>query len=174
MGLPQKITVDGTDFFCQPPNDGDSRKSWYSYKLKKSCVRYEIGISIQSGDIVWVSGPWRTGRYPDITIFRNGGLKERLLEAEERAEADLGYRGEPEVVDLPEEGTIDMILAKSRARMRHETCNKRFKHWNCLNHNFRHGVTVHRDCMRAVTVLTQLAIESGEPLFDAAFVNVNI
>ena len=123
---------------------------------------------------MWVSGPWRAGRYPDITIFRNGGLKDRLLEAGERAEADRGYRGEPEVIDLPDEGTVELVLAKKRACMRHKTCNKRFKHWNCLNHNFRHGVTFHRDCMCAVVVLTQLAIEDGESLFDAAFVNVDI
>ena len=127
MGLPQKITVDGTDFLCQPPNDGDKRSSWISHKLKKPSVCYEIGVSIQSGDIVWVSGPWRAGCYPDITIFRNSGLKEKLLEEEERGEADRGYRGEPEVIDLPDEGSFDMIFAKKRARMRHETCNKHFK-----------------------------------------------
>ena len=165
--------MDGTDFLCSPPNDGDERRSWISHKLKKPSVRYEVAVSIQSGDIVWVSGPWRAGRYPDITIFRSSGLKDLLLEAGERAEADRGYRGEPEVIDLPDEGSVEFILAKKRARMRHETCNKRFKHWNCLSHNFRHGVTFHRDCMRAVAVLTQLAIEDGESLFDAAFLNLD-
>ena len=166
----RKVTVDRTDFLCMPPNDGDSRKSWFSHKLKKPSVRYEVAVAIQSGDIVWVSGPWRAGRYPDITIFRNGGLKDKLLENQERAEADLGYRGEPEVIDLPHEGTASMILAKKRARMRHETCNKRFKNWSCLTSNFRHGVGLHRDCMFAIAVLTQLAIENGEPLFDASFI----
>ena len=69
IGCHQKITVDGTDFCIQPPNDGQPRSSWYSHKFKKPAVRYEVGISIQSGDIVWLSGPWRAGRYPDITIF---------------------------------------------------------------------------------------------------------
>ena len=163
------MTVDGTDFLCWPPNDGDKRSSWWSHKLKKPAVRYELCVSIQSGDIVWVSGPWRAGRYPDITIFRQSGLKDLLEAADERAEADLGYRGEPSRIDLPDEGPEDMILAKKRARMRHETCNKRFKNWACLTSNFRHGVAFHRDCMFAITVLTQLAIENGEPLFDASF-----
>ena len=168
-GFKQKITVDGTDFLCNPPNDGDTRRSWYSHKTKKPCVRYEIGVSIQSGDIVWVSGPWRAGRYPDISIFHLGGLKEKLLKAGERAEADLGYRGEPQTIDLPNEGPSDMYLAKKRARMRHETCNRRFKNWACLKQTFRHGVAFHRDCMFAVVVLTQISIRNGEPLFGAAY-----
>lgn len=169
VGFKQKITVDGTDFLCHPPNDGSSRRSWYSHKFKKPAVRYELGVSIQSGDIVWVNGPWRAGSYPDISIFRLGGLRDKLLENNERAEADLGYRGEPLAIDLPDEGPKSMILAKKRARMRHETCNKRFKNWGCMKQEFRHGLSLHRDCMYAITVLTQLAIRNGEPLFDAAF-----
>ena len=162
--------MDGTDFLCMPPNDGDCRRSWWSHKFKKPAVRYEVCVSIQSGDIVWVNGPWRAGRYPDISIFREGGLKDLLEASDERAKADLGYCGEPLRIDLPLEGTEDMILAKKRARMRHETCNKRFKNWACMDTNFRHGVALHRDCMYAIAVLTQLAIENGEPLFDLAFI----
>ena len=152
----------------QPPEDGDKRRSWYSHKFKKPAARYEVAVSIQTGDIVWTSGPWRAGRYPDIKIFRQGGLKQKLLEAGERAEADLGYRGEPATINLPEEGPAELLLVKKRIRMRHETVNKQFKNWECLNQRFRHSVTFHYKCFRAVVVLTQLAIENGEPLFGAA------
>ena len=94
--------------------------------------------------------------------------------ASERAEADLCYCGEPEVIDLPDEGSFEMILAKKRACMQYEMCNKCFKHWNYLSQNFRHGVTLHQNCLFAIAVLTQLLIEDGEPLFDATFVNFNI
>ena len=86
------------------------------------------------------------------------GLKDKLVEADKRTAADLGYRGEPSNIDLPLEGPSDMILAKERARIRHETCNKRFKNWSCMKQCFRHGVDFHRDCMFAVAVLTQIAI----------------
>ena len=162
--------MDGTDFRFQAPNDGARPlRSWYSHKFKKSAVRYEIAVSIQSGDIVWASGPWPAGQYPDITIFRNSGLKDLLIGAGERAEADAGYRGEPLAIDLPDSGHISMRRDKARARMRHETCNKRFKQWNCLNENFRHSLENHGHCAHAVFVLTQLAIENGEPLFDASY-----
>ena len=69
-------------------------------------------MPIQSGDIVWVSDLWWAGRYPDISIFYWSGLKEKLLENGERVEADLGYRGETNVIDLPLEGPSTKILAK--------------------------------------------------------------
>ena len=171
-GFHQKITVNGTDFLCNPPSDGDDRCSWISHKFKKPAVFYKIGISIQSGDIVWVNSPWRAGCYPDITIFQLGGLKNLLFECGERAEVDKGHCGEPSVIDLPNEAPLDMLLAKKKARMRYEMCNKCFKNWACPNTSFRHGVDLHSDCMYAVAVLTQLTIEDTKPLFDTAFVNV--
>lgn len=164
-----KITVDGTDFRIFPPNDGDNRTSWYSHKFKGPAVRYEVAVSIHSGDIVWTSGPWRAGCYPDITIFRKGGLKQKLLAANEKAEADLGYRGEPVTISLPDDGQECLFGAKKKARMRHETVNKRFKNWACMAERFRHGVAYHHECFMAIVVLTQFAIENGEPLFDASF-----
>ena len=92
-----------------------------------------------------------------------------LIPANECTEADKGYCGEPQTIDLPDEGTADMILAKKRAHMRHEMCNRQFKNWVCLNSNFRHAISLHHDCMFAIAVLTQLAIENGEPLFDSFF-----
>lgn len=89
-----------------------------------------------------------------------------LLEAEEKAIADLGYRGEPDTIDLPEDGPIETHRPKAVARLRHETCNRRFKQWACMNVRFRHSMVHHGECMKAIAVLTQLAIENGEPLFN--------
>ncbi len=54
-----------------------------------------------------------------------------------------------------------------RTQLRHETINERFKNWRCLEERFRHGIEKHSSCFRAIAVLTQLAFESGESLFDA-------
>jgi hypothetical protein len=56
-----------------------------------------------------------------------------------------------------------------RVRARHETVNKRFKQWAILEQPFRHDVINHRDVFSAVVVITQLAIENGEPLFDVHY-----
>ena len=85
------MSVDGTDFLIKNPHDG-RYKYWYSYKLKKPGLRYEVGVSIGCGDIVWIHGPYPCGHYNDIKIFRSA-LK-NWLEEGERVIADDGYVGE--------------------------------------------------------------------------------
>lgn len=133
-------------------------------------MRYEIAIALQSGYIVWASPAYRAGRNPDITIFRKpGGLRDKLLASREKTVADLGYRGEPECVDLPNEGSADFQTQMAWARSRHETCNKRIKIFSCMSHRFRHDARLHQDFFNAVLVLTQLNIQNGDKLFDIEF-----
>jgi hypothetical protein len=156
-------SVDATDERVEA-----SGKAFYSFKFKKSGVRYEVGISIKKGDIVWIHGPYPCGDWPDIEIFRSAIV--HFLEDGERVEADDGYIGEaPKYVKCPNSFTNpdDKKKMQQRVRSRHETVNKRLKQWGCLKDRFRHDVAhKHSSCFRAVAVLTQLAIEFGEPLFD--------
>lgn len=147
----------------------DQPSSWYSHKFKKPAVRYEVAVCIQTGDIVWTAGPFRAGRYPDITIFRIGGLRQLLLDAGERAEADAGYRGEPLTIDLPNDGQAFMYCRKKQARQRHETVNERFKNWTCLKVAFRHDIALHRQFFTAVVVMTQLSFNFGAPPFQIIY-----
>lgn len=163
-----KCTVDGTDFRIQ-----ESRpygKTWRSHKYKKYGVRYEVAVAIQTGWIVWVNGPFKAGEWHDIEIFRSG-LKS-LLKDGERVEADKGYVGEPRFIDVPNDmvgESKEQKKAKALARSRHETCNKRFKQFNCLSQTFRHEVGLHADCFFAIATITQLAIENGYPLFQVEY-----
>lgn len=158
-----KISVDGTDFRIS--NQKPFWKGWFSFKFKKAGLRYEVAISIQSGEIVWIYGPFPAGRFHDITIFRRA-LKQMLLAAGERAEADDGYRGEPLCIDLPQEGCFRRGRAqqklKQRVRSRHETVNARFKNFGCLEQRFRHNIRQHKDCFQAIAVATQLTIRYGD------------
>ena len=63
---------------------------------------------------------------------------------------------------------------QQRVRNRRETMNKRFKQSRCIGERFRHGTEKHSACFRAVAVLTQLAIEFGEPLFSVAEYNDSV
>ena len=69
MEVGYKITVDGTDFRIQEPVPFDT--GWFSHKFKGPGVRYEVGIAIQTGWIVWVNGPFMCGNWPDLRIARD-------------------------------------------------------------------------------------------------------
>jgi hypothetical protein len=58
MGNDCLITVDETDF--QIPQKGLPKKgnAFASHKFAgKSALRYELGVSILGGDLVWIQGP---------------------------------------------------------------------------------------------------------------------
>jgi hypothetical protein len=56
---------------------------------------------------------------------------------------------------------------QKQVHLRHETFNEWLKNFCCLDKRFRHLVAKHSSCFRAICVLTQLAIESGEEIFEA-------
>ena len=58
---------------------------------------------------------------------------------------------------------------QQRVRARQETCNKRLKQWKILREEYRHKLEDHSDVFCAIAVLTQLALESGEPLFEVEY-----
>ena len=59
------VSVDCTDAKC--PNFGPA---FSTYKHdKKGGLRYKLCISIQTGELMWINGPYPTGHFNDITIF---------------------------------------------------------------------------------------------------------
>jgi hypothetical protein len=104
-----EVSVDDTDFRINQPTP--LWKGWYSHKFKSVGVRYEVAISIQSGDIVWIHGPFSCGKFPDLTIFQMG-LKQMLLPTSERSKADGDYRGEPLAVELPDKSCFSGLTQK--------------------------------------------------------------
>ena len=160
------MSVDGTDF--RIPNHG---KIFASHKLNgKSGLRYEVGVSILEGLLVWLNGPFPCGEWPDINIFRN--CLQSFLDEGERVEADNGYRGSgPWYVKCPANigNPTANLEMQNRVRSRHETVNGRFKSWAILEERYRHDLSTHGYVFRAIVVLTQLSIENGEPLFKVDY-----
>ena len=91
-----------------------------------------------------------------------------ILSDGEKVIADKGYRGEDDWIVVP---TGDINDPGKSVRTRHETVNKRFKQWQILHRVFRHDVQKHQPVLFAVAVITQLAIESGEPLYSVVYVD---
>ena len=158
-------SVDGTDF-----RFGATAKEMWSFKFKKGGIRYQVLLCIKTGEIVLVDGPFPPGLINDLSSIRFYILE--MLEEGERMEADDGYLGEaPKYIKCPKSFTNDKakLAMQQRVRSRHETVNKRFKQWGCMRQRFRHSVRHHSAAFRAVAVLTQLAIEFGEPLFEVDY-----
>jgi hypothetical protein len=162
------ISVDGTDF---PISQKGPKFSSHMF-MKKSGLRYEVGLCILTGDIVWVNGPYECGMWNDITIFRDS-LKWHLLPGE-RVEADDGYLGEhPQYVKCPA-GFANPVITEymqQRVRNRQESVNRRFKNFGILKQVFRHDekLSEHGDIFRAVAIITQLAINQDEKLFECGY-----
>ncbi len=141
-------------------------KGWYSHKFKSAGLHWKVASSIRSGDICWINGPFPCGKYPDIKIFCMGLMHE--LGPGEKVEADNGYRGQCDCVWLPHEGNAS-LHEKAVVRAWHEGVNKRLKQFAILTWTYCHDQTTHGAAFWAVAVVTQLAIENGQPLYDVAY-----
>jgi hypothetical protein len=160
-----RVTVDGTDFQIFEPTPFDPK--WYSHKFKGPGVRYEIGICIQTGWIVWVNGPFPCGSWPDLRIARDWLIYE--LEAGEMYCADGGYLDGNQYSVTPNGLNNEDQRMRSLARARHETVNRRFKEFDILGRRFRHNVVKHGVAFMAVANITQLTIMHGQPLFSVEY-----
>ena len=130
---------------------------WFSHKFRGPGVRYEIGLCIATGNIVWAHGGYPCGELPDLRLARDAFIDR--LEIDEKALADKGYRDNNFFVNPNGDPLKKKILA------RHETVNKRVKQFYCMNDVFRHVLTLHPSFFRACVNLTQIMIVNGEPLY---------
>ncbi len=164
------MTVDGTD--SRVPQKGVATKgnAFASHKYAgKSALRYELGIDILAGNLVWIQGPYPAGKYTDIKFFNK--VLRNFLEPGERVEANEGYRSHPDKIKCPgnDANPADNRAMQGRVGACHETLNGRLKNWGILSQVFCHHITMHGDVFRACAVVTQLTVENGELLFEAEY-----
>lgn len=154
------VSVDGTDCPINEPTPFCT--AWYSHKMHRAGLRYEVGVSIKKGHIVWVNGPFPCGTYPDISIFKSKMLLS--ITSGEKVVADSGYSHDscitPTTVRASEKEMHSLI------RARHETVNSRLKFFSSVNCTFRHNVSLHASVFHAVANLTALNITTSDPLFS--------
>jgi len=88
------MSIDGTDFRIPQQGKACMGNPFASHKYAgKSALRYELGIDILEGNLVWIQGPYPAGKFNDIAIFNNKVLLRHYLEPWEQVEADNGYVG---------------------------------------------------------------------------------
>ena len=170
MGNDCLMSIVGTDFRIPQTGAAIRGNAFASHKYAgKSALRYEVGVSILGGDLVWIQGPYPAGTFNDIKIFNK--VLGHFLEPGERVEADNGYVGAADKIKCPDNpcNPVANKGKQSRVRSRHETINGRFKTWGILSQVYRHDITRHGEVFRAVAIITQLAIENGSPLFQVDY-----
>ena len=141
------VSIDATDYPVQEPHPFDS--SFYSHKFNSSGLRYEIGICISTGEVVWGNGPYKCGSWPDLRIFRYK-LKDLLL-PNELIIADLGYC-DNRVILPPVCSSSRYVLFHRKVRARHETLNSRLKNFRILSDVFRHNPDLNANCFFAASI----------------------
>ncbi len=159
------MTLDGTDM----PVQMKFSEKFMSHKFKGNGLKYEVGVCIVTGHIVWIHGPSRAGE-GDITLAWQAFSS--FLNDDEMAVADSGYSGELHHIKTPD--LMHFCLGAEYydaavAQARHETVNSRFKNKQVLVKRFRHSLGFHSSCFCAVAVITQLNIEAGESLFPVQY-----
>eukprot|EP00804_Cyclotella_cryptica_P008160 CCRYP_004634-RA/>CCRYP_004634-RA protein AED:0.21 eAED:0.21 QI:0/-1/0/1/-1/1/1/0/100 len=88
-----------------------------SHKFKSNGLKYEVGVCIQSGNIVWINGPFRGGEC-DLNIARHAVIG--ALDEGEMVEADGGYEGEPFYIKISKDVTgEEQKRMKTITRARH-------------------------------------------------------
>ena len=159
------VSVDGTDFAILEPYPFDPK--WFSHKINSAGLRYEIAICIQTGEPVWINGPFPCGDWPDLRIARNALVD--ALDAGEYYLADGGYKDGNQYSVTPTGLHNFDDRQKAVMRARHESLNKCYKDWGALSQVYRHDRVSHSKVFRAVANIVQVTIMNGEPLFEVEY-----
>ena len=111
-----RVSVDGTDFSVYEPSPFNTK--WFSHKFNGAGLRYEIGVAISTGNIVWAQGPFPSGSHPDLKIFRMA--MNQILGRAELVVAGKRYQDEKCVVEESQQMAKKHI---KKIRARHERDN---------------------------------------------------
>ena len=87
------MSIDCLDWMCYEPG-GRFDTQMYSKKHNGPGIKYEVGICIRTGLIVWINGPFKAGEMNDLQVFES--MLEGLLYEWEFVEVDSRYRGNNE------------------------------------------------------------------------------
>jgi hypothetical protein len=126
---------------------------FYSGKKKQHTIKYEIGVSIHTGLIVWLSGGV-SGAVHDLTIAKDGILKEH---PDRLFIGDKGYSGHENIItpfkspQTEAELQWNKILGAVRVSVEHTF--GRIKSFHCLNTPWRHNILYHPIVFYVITNL---------------------
>lgn len=147
-----RCSVDGTDFVTTGTYPFDPK--WYSHKSNGPGLRYEKCLNIQTGNIVWVNGPFPPGEWLYIVIARYMLIHELL--PNKMVIANGGYNDNYQYFITPTGRNTDLDYMMAVVRAHHETINRCFKTWAILSNMYHHDKNKHGVILGAIVELEQL------------------
>ena len=147
------VSVDGTD--CPVSENHPFTPALFSHKLNRAGLRYEVAVSIFTGNIVWVNGPYRAGKFNDLQIFKHE-LK-NLLNENELVIADSMYKDSTCI--RPEQCFPENMNLHRRVRAHHEYVNGLLKRFKVLSSTFRHRHNLHVYCFHSIAHIVKLQLD---------------
>ena len=127
-----------------------------SHKFKGPALRYGVSTCIQTSEIVSCHGPFKAGKYNDLTIYKNH--VKPMLAPGEKVEADRAYHSDPTVHGPLDYCCLSEKVAQGHVAGRHETINGRLETFRCLRHQFRHKHSEHKYYFTTAAVTVQLML----------------
>ena len=121
-------------------------------------MRYEVGVSIFGGDIVWTNGPFRAGCTTEsetIESLKKTIDPDEIVEQFSRLGLSCGKK--------PDSDMAKMVPKKTRDRQK--MVNDRLVSFKILQ-GFRHDILSHEKVFHAIVALVQLSIEKEIATFD--------
>lgn len=151
-------SLEGIDFKITEPKP--SNHLWHSHKCRGPGLRYEIGLNIRTGHIVWADGGYPCGEYTDLKLAHE--LYVLMVINGEKTIATKGHKDDKFFI-LP--NSANKSLHK-QIMARHETVKRQLRCFQILKKTFRSDWSKHPTVFRAVTNITQLVIENEGPTFS--------
>jgi len=158
--------LDCTECAIVEPSDIE----WEYYSKKKQChtVKYELGISMTTHQIIWIHGPFK-GSVHDMKIFHLL-LDDMIGRDGEMAMGDKGYIGACRVLTpfKPPRNHSERLFNKKHYAIRSdvERTIKRIKVFNILKSKFRHSLGKHKIIFHVCSYITNLSfIYHPQPTF---------
>eukprot|EP01133_Synstelium_polycarpum_P020626 gene20626-24771_t len=141
-------------------------QSFYSFKHSDVGFKYEVGVNIETGEILWCRGPYK-GAASDVTIFRKH-LKQTInVDGLERYIGDKGYQGEQQYLLTPVKKPANGELTDqeniynnwvSHYRIIVENCFAKFKIFKCFSTPWRSSLKKHKQAFFLVVWLVNREI----------------
>ncbi|MHB1873186.1 MAG: transposase family protein [Steroidobacteraceae bacterium] len=135
---------------------------YYFIFIYRHTIKYEVGVRITDGQIVWISGPF-PGKMHDNTMLRQGGLLEKIQDWELLL-GDKGYQGNHKVV-IPFKRNVTQTYwtqswnaAVSNVRITVEWAIGRIKRFKTMNQKWRHSLKSHSVVFNVCAHIAQLSM----------------